>query len=402
VRGSSAVPALPAYLGFAVFGAFWGVWGAAIPAIRNQTGVSEAQLGTALLFVGAGALPAMLVAGRVVDRWGQRAAGLLLAALGVTGVLVASAADDLLTLSLGLAVVGAVSGAADVAINAVAGSIQYRTSRPVISRSHACFSAAVVVASLATGALRSTGAPTPAAFVVLAVAAVLAAAVLVREAPRVPPVHDQPATVAGLRFPGRTRLLLVLGGLGAVGLAVENGHQSWSALYLGDVLGATPVASAAGPAVFAAVVALTRVSTGRLGSRWPILVLGSGALVAAAGTATLGRATSVVVGLLGLALAAAGTAVLLPTLLSYLTRQVPENVRGRATSVVSAVAYLGFLVGPVYVGFWAGALGLPGAMTALAGLAVALALGVPVALRGGTAGPEPRGTHGTSGASRAT
>jgi len=52
-----------AYAGFAVFGGFWGAWGASIPAIRDQAGVSDGQLGTALLFVGAGALPAMLLSG---------------------------------------------------------------------------------------------------------------------------------------------------------------------------------------------------------------------------------------------------------------------------------------------------------------------------------------------------
>jgi hypothetical protein len=38
------------------------------------------------------------------------------------------------------------------------------------------------------------------------------------------------------------------------------------------------------------------------------------------------------------------------------------------------VVYLGFIAGPVYVGTWAGVVGLPGAMVAVAGLAVGLAL----------------------------
>lgn len=53
-----------AYAAFAPFGALWGVWGASIPAILDAAGVSEGQLGTALLFIGAGALPAMGVVGR--------------------------------------------------------------------------------------------------------------------------------------------------------------------------------------------------------------------------------------------------------------------------------------------------------------------------------------------------
>lgn len=372
------------YVGFVVFGAFWGTWGASIPAVRDQASVSEGQLGTALLFVGLGALPAMPAAGRLVDRWGQRAAGMLLAALGTAGVLVAGTAADLVTLSLGLAALGAASGAADVAINAAAGSAQQNSGRPVIPRAHAAFSAAVVVASLGTGALRAAGAPLLVPFAVMAAAAGAAAVLLLRTAPPVASGRARAHHVPGLR--ARTRLkplapLLVLGGLGALAFAVENGHQSWSALYLRDVLDAGPATAAAGPAVFAAVVAITRLLSAGLSTRLPVTVLLAGSVLAAAGTAVLGMVATVAAGLLGLGLAAAGTAVLFPTLLSVLTTHVPNHVRGAATSVVTTVAYLGFLTGPVYVGLWAEAVGLPEAITALAALAAVMAVVAPLALR---------------------
>jgi hypothetical protein len=84
----------------------------------------------------------------------------------------------------------------------------------------------------------------------------------------------------------------------------------------------------------------------------------------------------------GLALAAAGLAALFPTLISVLTATVPDERHGAATSVVTTVAYLGFLAGPVYVGTWAGAVGLPGAMLAVAGLAIGLAVFAGPGLRG--------------------
>ena len=64
------------------------------------------------------------------------------------------------------------------------------------------------------------------------------------------------------------------------------------------------------------------------------------------------------VALAGLVLAAAGTAALFPTLLSIVSRNVVESSCGRATSIVTVVSYLGFLLGPVYVGLWASATGL--------------------------------------------
>lgn len=388
-----------ALAGFAVFGAFWGAWGASIPAIRDQAGLSEGQLGTALLFIGAGALPAMPLSGRAVDRWGLRATATLLALLGAAGLLVAAVAQDFLTLALTLALLGAVSGAADVAINTAAGGAQRASDRPVVTHAHAAFAAAVVVASLLTGGLRGLEAPVVTPFAVVAVAAAAVAAALARSG-RVPGRRDElgpatdrvgPAASDAARAggapprPARSAVqlapLLVLGGLGALAFAVENAHQSWSALYLEDELGAGPAVAAAGPAVFAAVMAVTRFASANLAARRPAAIMVGGSALAAAGTAILAGAESVPAGLAGLALAAAGIAALFPTLMSVLTATVPDERRGTATSVVTTVAYLGFLTGPVYLGTWAGAVGLPGAMLAVAGLAVVLAVLAAPALR---------------------
>ncbi|NHN55491.1 MFS transporter [Calidifontibacter sp. DB0510] len=73
---------------FTAFGVFWGAWGAALPVLRRTAGVSQGQLGTALLFVGLGALPSMALAGRVVDRFGLRVVAPLLAALAGAGLLI--------------------------------------------------------------------------------------------------------------------------------------------------------------------------------------------------------------------------------------------------------------------------------------------------------------------------
>jgi MFS family permease len=147
------------------------------------------------------------------------------------------------------------------------------------------------------------------------------------------------------------------------------------------VIGAGPATAAAGPAIFAAVVAITRFSAGAASSVRPVWLIGTGALVAAGGTALVAVASALGPALAGLALAAAGTAVLFPALLLILTDRVPDHVRGSATSAVTAVAYTGFLGGPAYVGAWADATSLSAAMLAVAALAVVLALLTPVLAR---------------------
>jgi MFS family permease len=401
----AATPAFTAYAGFAAFGGFWGAWGASVPAVREQAGLSDGQLGTALLFVGAGALPAMLLTGPAVDRWGHRLTALLLVALGGAGVAVALTSQGFVSLSVGLAVLGAASGAVDVAINAAAGTAERGSGRPVIARAHATFSASVVVASLASGALRSGGSTLVVPFLLAAAGAGVAGIVAftaarmpartaARTAARMTARTGSPASRPGA---GRLRSLplpplLVIGGLGAVAFAVENAHQTWSAVYLGDVQSAGPAVAAAGPAVFAAVVALTRFATAALSGAYATAVLITGATAGAAGTAVEASAPNMPIALAGLGLAAAGTAVLYPTLLGLVAGLVDESVRGTATSAVAAVAYLGFLAGPVYVGRWAAAVGLPGAMVAVAALAAGLALFTWPALRTIAGGAGRRST----------
>jgi MFS family permease len=380
------------YAGFAVFGSLWGAWGASLPAVRAQAHLSDGELGTALLFVGAGALPAMPLAGRAVDRWGQPVTAVLLLLLGGAGVAVAVTARDLVSLSAGLAVLGASSGAADVAINSAAGSAERAAARPVITRAHGVFSAAVVLASLSTGLLRGGGAPVATPFLLVALASVpagigvLAAARATTSVPQTADSGTPPERRSAMTL--RMPPLLLVGGLGALAFAVENAHQSWTAVYLGDVLSAPPAIAAAGPAVFAAVVASARFAVNALSSAHPIVALVAGAAAAAAGTAVVATATTVPMALIGLALAAAGTAVLFPTLLSLVTTRVDDAARGAATSVVTTVAYAGFLAGPVYVGRWAAAVGLRGAMLAVAGVATALALLAWPTLRALNAGPD--------------
>ncbi|WP_328852410.1 MFS transporter [Micromonospora globbae] len=378
-----------ALVAFAAFGSFWGVWGASVPRVQHQAGIGDGQLGLALLFVGAGALPAMLAAGRALDRWGLRVAAVLVGALGVVGAGLALTAVNLASLCVGLAVVGAVSGAADVAMNAVAGRAEQTARRPVITRAHGVFSSLVVLASLATGVASAASLPLAVPFTAVAVLSLLAGAALLRTLPSGVDRAAEPAsgpehrTGADPAPSDRWRVVpfLLVGVLGALAFATENAHQSWSAVFAHDELGSGPGLSAVAPAVFAGTVAVTRFATGGLKAAHARAVLLAGASAAAAGTALIAVAPTLLVAGVGLAVAAAGTAVLFPTLVGIVSRNVDESHRGRATSVVTTVSYLGFLAGPVYVGLWADAVGLRGALVAVAALAVGLFVLTPALLR---------------------
>ncbi|GIH19717.1 hypothetical protein Raf01_78890 [Rugosimonospora africana] len=352
--------------------------------MQAQAGVSDGQLGLALLFVGAGALPAMLLVGRALDRWGLKVAAGVISALGVVGAGLALTAVDLATLCVGLALVGATSGAADVAMNAVAGRAEELARRPVITRAHGTFSSFVVLGSLATGLASSASLPLTVPFLAAAALSVIAGAAMLGTLPAgVAGTSPGHAASARPSSPAQLRMvpLVLIGTLGALAFASENAHQSWSAVFAHDQLHAGAGLTAVAPAVFAATVAITRFAAGGLGAAHVQTVLLAGALAAGAGAVIIAVSPTLLVAAVGLTVAAAGTAVLFPTLVGVVSRNVDESRRGRATAVVTTVSYLGFLLGPVYVGLCADAFGLRGAMFAVAALAVALFVLAPALLR---------------------
>ncbi len=370
---------------FATFGAFWGAWGASIPRIRDQAGVDDGELGIALLCVGAGALPAMLLFGRALDRLGLRLTAYVVAGLGGAGVLVTLGAQSFTTLAGGLVVVGMASGAADVGMNAVAGRAEQEAGRPVITRAHGFLSGFVVLGSLVAAGVAALDVSLVIPFVVVAAMSLVALVTLLRAVPAVRPAaaaEDETADGprVGLRGAATMPLLLV-GILGGLAFATESAPQNWSAVFARDVLDAGHGQAALAPALFAVVVSATRLSIGSLGAAHARLVLVCGAIAAATGSLLIAASIGPALFMVGLVVAGAGTAVLFPTVLGIVSRTVMESRRGRATSLVTTVSYLGFLLAPAYVGAWADAYNLRAAMVAVAALAATLAVLTPVLLR---------------------
>ena len=337
-----------ALVGFAAFGVFWGSWGAALPAVQQQSEASDADLGVALVVLGIGAMVSMRATGVVIDRVGPRLTPVSVAAFGLAAVLpgLAHSPGQLELLSF---LVGAASGAMDVAINADAVREEGASGRPLVTLAHACFSAAVVCSSVATGALRWAGAGPLAVFAVAGFIVVAAAVSMLgpsEHAWQPGRVHERPRFLQ--RVPG---WLLLLGGLGAVAYWIENAWQSWAAVHLERTLNAAPAASALGPALFAAAMATGRVTAHRLARPdSERLVLTVGALVAGGGSGLAALAPSVLVAIVGIVVAGAGCSVCAPTIVSLVGRAARRAERATAVGSATTLMYLGFLVGPAVVG----------------------------------------------------
>jgi MFS family permease len=374
-------------LGFLVFGGFWGAWSALLPDVQRLAGVDDTGLGLALGAIAVAALPAMPLAGRLVDRLGP--ATILPRSLLAFAIVcpLPGLVDGPLGLVLALLALGLTTGVLDVVLNTATAAWERVEAGRLMTAGHGFFSLGVLVGSISTGVARDLGAtPFP---VLLVVTASLVAVAAVQ-----PAYRRAPASFAA---PGASRrlppLLLLLGVLIAGSFLVEDGLTSWSALHLERGLAAPPWVGGLGPGVFAAFMTLGRFGAHALikPGRDPLVVGGGGALVGV-GTLLLAVAGTPAVGLVGLALAGLGTSVLAPTLFSAVGERSAPGRQGADLARVTALGYAGFVAGPPLVGLVSGATSLPFALAMLAVVGVLVAVGGPVLLRAGR--PAPAGARG--------
>jgi MFS family permease len=371
---------------FLAMGMFWGAWAAVVPDVQLAIGASLPELGAALLWAGAAALPAMLVAGRIWARSGPPLVVVTLALFGLSAIGPALA-TNVLMLGLALAAVGGASGALDVAMNAQVSDIEARTGRRLMYMAHALFSLAVLLTSVSVGLLRSGGiSPLPILAAVSIVMLVLAVATwpIVRRQhsrgrPGTGPREALPLTLAS---PSLRKTLLLLGVLCAAAFLIEDALVSWSALHLERSLGAAPAVGGAGPGLFAGAMFVGRTIGQGLSRRLSdgqVLAVAGG--VGAVGIGVVAWAQTSVVALAGLAIAGAGISLVAPALFGRAGRLAGKRSRGQAIAGLTVFGYLGFVAGPPLVGLVAGLTDLRVSFTALAVLAAGLAVTAFVTLR---------------------
>jgi MFS family permease len=376
---------------FLVHGAVIANWVPRVPAVKAALGTSDGPLGLAMLGLGVGAAASLLVAGRVVARFGSRPV------VRVAGVAVCASlagpglAGDLPLLAVTLGLVGATSGLLDVAMNAHGALVERGYGRSIMASLHGLWSVGGLLGAV-TGGLAARAGWSPARHFAVA-ALCLGATVVVGTRRLLPAAADAAPTVpvpaapgAPVQGPGGPREdgstpgrgsgvpwsapLLVLGVVGFSSFFGEGSAHDWSAIYLHDVLDTSAGMAAAGFGAFSLAMAAVRFAGDRLSARFgPVRLVRASGLVAATGFGLGLLAHQPLAGVAGFALLGAGLACVVPVTFSA-AGHLGGGLAGVAISRVAAISYLATFVGPPVIGLVAD----------LTSLTVALA--IPVALAG--------------------
>jgi MFS family permease len=356
-----------------------GTWAPRLPAIKESLGLSDGELGTALVGLAIGLVVGTRVAGAPIDRWGSRPfmrAGFpLLAAT----LLLPALADNGVQLFLALLVLGVASGALDVAMNAQGIEVERTLRKPILSGLHGLWSVGLGLgAGLAALAAAAGLDPLP-HFAIVAAVLALASLVFLRG---LLPEHEQiraPEPDNEDRIPLRWTLpLALLGVIVFCSFVGEGSASDWSAVYMTQELGTSQALGALAFASFAVTMATMRFVADSLRTRFGNVVLvRGGSLVAAGGLGLALLINEPAAAIAGFALLGLGLAAVVPIAFAAAGEMDPRAT-GSLVGRVATVGYVGSVAGPIAIGWLAEATSL---RTAL-GLVVVLALVIAVAARG--------------------
>ena len=296
-------------------------------------------------------------------------------------------AHDLSTLALPLVVLGLLSGAMDVAMNAYAVALERRMDRPILSGVHGAWSAGM----LATGAIGlvavAAGVPPSVQYTLLAGACAVSSVFTLRS------LEDIPIPPAASRRGGsmdrRTVLVptLVLGAIGFGSFVVEGAVMDWGQIYLRDVAGAAAEVAAIAYLANAAGMLVSRLAGDRtVVAVGPVALVRWSSMAAAASLALVILRPDPMVGTIAYAVVGFAAGPIFPVALSA------AGGTGLSSSFVLGwvvtMAYLGAVAGPMLIGFAAGGVGLRGAFLIPVAIACVLAVLAP-AVRDAARGPRP-------------
>ena len=354
---------------FFIHGASFANWLARIPFVQAKLGLSEGQLGLALLGVSGGVIIGLLFAGGLIARWSSRRVTMLSGVLVSLGLIPIALATGFWTLFAALFVIGASLSVMDIAMNTQASAIEARYQRPMMSSFHAAFSIGGFV-----GALMGSGFAALSATVLVHFSVVGGLFALLMLGLALPLIEINGETTQdnapAIQLPPRE-----VWGLGVVVFAASIGEGAmgdWSALYLRDIVGTSESYAAWGFAAFSLMMTAGRLSGDWLADRYRLsTMVRLGGVIAAGGLFLALLVPAFIPTLLGFALVGAGVSVIIPLAFSR-AGKLPDLPAGVGIAGVATIGYAGFLAGPPVIGLLADATSLRVALVLVAGLIASL------------------------------
>jgi MFS family permease len=365
---------------FFVTGLGFASWASRLPAVKNDLGINDLQVGILLFVAGAASIVGLSLANVIVVRWGARRgmiATIITFSLGVAvvGVGVQTMESYAIT-AVGLGLMGIGMSATDVMMNVEAAAVEQAFERTLMPLFHAFFSIGTVVGAGIGVAMAAWQVAVGWHLWAIGVLVLAAGLFSLRAVPSREIVHDGPATKATRR----ERIAEALSvwrdprtyAIGAIMLGMafaEGSANDWLTIAMVDGHDQTEAVGAVALTVFSVAMTVFRILGGplvdRIGRVWTLRIL---AVAAAVGLVMFILAPSLPIAFIGVALWGAGASLGFP-----LGMSAAADDPAKAAASVSAAAtigYLAFLCGPPILGWISHEIGILPTLWIIVGLIV--------------------------------
>lgn len=344
-----------------------------LPAVKAQTGISDADVGLALMFLGCGSLAGFLTV-NVILRYMQVKTLLTASVWGFALVcLCLSLVTHRETLFALFALWGYVCSYLDVTMNTHGIFLEHKREKPCLSSLHACYSMGCLVGSGIGSAFAFAGVSL---FVNCLIITLLICAVMWLLKGYLLPDPECMADKAApqpeeLQEPGNTKksgkffipwFLLFCGLMGMFSYCAEGSVAEWGSIVLYQVKGASEGVSALAYGSFALFMAICRFGGDHVRARiGDFRIVLAGGIIALCGMCLVLFTDSPALCLTGYVFMGIGLSPVFPVALSNAGRytRLPAKV---SSAIVSFVGYAGLLVIPPAIGFLAQHFGLERAL----------------------------------------
>jgi fucose permease len=378
--GSAAAPRLPAWMTparvvMAVYFAeavTMGTWFPRIPDVQAALGLGPAQLAIALLGSSTGGFVSSMFAPRLIERITPRRAIMLGFLLYCLALELPGWAWGTWSLLAALFIMGTTYVLIDLSMNVEAARIQTAIGRRIMSKCHGFWSLGSICGLLVGAAFAGLHTDMRWQALIVGIVAVPVGGLLGKALPVIAGVPRRASRGFPLTLPTPALATLCIFAFGV--LLAELTTRNWGAVYLRDVLGASPALGGIGLAEFSLFMAIGRLSGDRLTERFGPVRLGRGAAAfAVAGVGLLLIAHGPLLAAAALAALGLGVSVGYPL---TVTAAAARGDRSPARNVasLSAVSYVASVVGPPLVGFVAQSAGLRWGLATILPLMVLSAL----------------------------
>jgi fucose permease len=357
----------PAWV-FASLNIMLGTWVLYIPAVKARLGLNDAELGIALFSYALGILVVIPLISTITKRIGVGRYTIIGIILFALAFVLPFWAQSYLSLCISLFIVGLFSGSTDISMNALVSEIERQKDISMMSAAHGFFSLGGVIGA-GIGSMFLIDLMSPKTHILtVAIIVIISNWILsihFRNVKEVPIEKSQEKTEISRFFP-----LVIIAFIAFTIMGSEGAIENWSKLYLLDVINVDSESIAGyGFVLFSATMTLGRFFGDGISTKYGSdqVIIGGSLIAVVAYFAILSNDLYMALG--GFALLGLGLSVIIPELFRV-AGQAEGISPSSGIAFVSGIGFLGFLVGPVVMGFISNQAGLRYSFVALLGIII--------------------------------